>query len=517
MRPLRPLGPHASSADVSAFLRRTEARLTMLDHGIALADWRLFTGRSSSGSLSWQLGRNEWLSDPALLEFARGAQGTVRGSLLRRRMELLERVVVESQIEQYPPIARARARLQRRITAYRPRWKGRRVDRAEIDTVLRRDPDRAEREKAFYAEQPLYGPLENELRRLVHARNDRARDLGFRSYPAYKLGYEGLTVERLFELMETALTGASRRLREVRARFQERTGLTEWLPWDLPFLHEAEGGLPDPAFPALDLVPAVLEGVRGWGFRPSQLKFRIDEHDLPFGGMEIAVHPPKDVRIIVHPKSGWLWYMVLFHEVGHGIHSRSARASSHLLRGHESVLGFQGLVEGIGGLFEELPGSAEWLTTRPGLDARLVNEFRNRRQETELSRMVSLVGWVRQEIGLYLDPEGDPAAEMLRFQKEMLGFDDFRPLSAADSFTVDSPVYSQSYILAELFDKQILSAVRSQIDGPLWPNPKFAGWLTENWLRYGTRHDWVPRVKEVTGQAFGAEEFVRGRSLDRSL
>jgi hypothetical protein len=131
--------------------------------------------------------------------------------------------------------------------------------------------------------------------------------------------------------------------------------------------------------------------------------------------------------------------------------------------------------------------------------------------------MVSLVGWVRQEIGLYLDPEGDPAAEMLRFQKEMLGFDDFRPLSAADSFTVDDPVYSQSYILAELFDKQILSAIRSQVEGPLWPNPRFAGWLTENWLRYGTRHDWIPWDKEVTGRPFGAEAFVRGRSFDRSV
>ena len=508
VRVLQPPAKDSGSREISSFLKATETHVETIDCALTLADWNLYTGKSSRESLPHELERNRYLSSPSLVDFLRSAQSRVGPGLLVRRLQLLERMVVDSQIEQYPPIARVRNRLKARATAFRPRWKGRRVGRAIVREALRRSPLRAERKAAYYAEQTLYRPLERDLRRLIGARNDRARELGFRSYPEFKLSYEGLTVRRLTDWMEEISSIASSRFRTLRRRFEERTGLSDWYPWDLHFLRESETGLPDSPFPARSMVKDVIDGVRGWGFREPQLRLRIIRHDLPYGGIEIPVNPPHDVRVIVHPAAGWQSYMILFHEIGHGIHSRSVRVPTHLLRWHEYLPGFYGLIEGVGTLFEELPSSTEWLSSRKGLSPEKVRAFIASQKEADLIRMAQLIDGVRSELGLYLRPDANPHAERLRFLTRVFGYDEFRPLSFAGTMSVNAPVYEHSYILAKLFARQVFSTVLSEVGGAVWPNGEIGPWLTRSWFRDGALHDWVARMETVTGRPLSARAFL---------
>jgi len=199
--------------------------------------------------------------------------------------------------------------------------------------------------------------------------------------------------------------------------------------------------------------------------------------------------------------------MVLFHEVGHGVHSASVRAPTHLLRWSEGLPGFGGFHEGIGQFFELIAESEPWLLARGNLSAREVGSFVAETRRTPLASMASLVGWIREELDLYLRPTADPAERSRRFGRTVCGFDAYEPRSFADSFFVEAPIYATSYLVAALLRPQLLAAALEEVGGPTWPNRKMGPWLVRHWFREGSAFDWQPRVRELSGRTFGARAF----------
>jgi hypothetical protein len=491
-----------------AFVADLERRLAPLDRGILLAEWRRVAGISHRGAGVWEDRRHGLLERPGLLETVRAHLDAGYGGPLERRLHLLERIALTSRIEQDPEIVHVRERLRARIASFRPMWHGRRVPRNVVRQALRTSPDRAERRRAYYAEDPLYRPLEVDLRRLIALRNERARDYGFRSFPEFQLSFDGLSVSRFEELVESALRHVPAGMRLRRDEFQERTGQAGWFPWDGPYSGYLARGLPDASFPPREMVAAVVTGVREWGVPPSALRFRVTRHDLSAGGICLAPDPPKDVRIVVHPDAGGLTsYRTLFHEVGHAVHSASTRARGHLLRWHEGVPGFGGFREGIGEFFTLIPESEAWLRSRVSLPPESIRSFRAEVVRAPLAEAAFLSGWTANELGLYLRPHEDPSERSLRWERRTFGFDPHPARSFADAFYIGAPVYATSYLIAMLVRAQIASAVLDQVGGPIWPNRRIGPWLIDRWFRDGSSYDWLPRIREVTGRPFGAAAF----------
>jgi len=181
-----------------------ERRLAPLDRAILWVEWRQATGRATRGAASLQRRRLAVLAEPGLTEQLRSAMHELAPGSDRRRAELLLRTTREVQIEQAPEIVRLRDPLVRRISAFHPRWKGRRSSRGALWEIQRSNPDRAQREAAWRGEESLFRPMEPALAGLVALRNSRAREFGFRSFPEYRLAAEGLSVARLRELMDAA-------------------------------------------------------------------------------------------------------------------------------------------------------------------------------------------------------------------------------------------------------------------------------------------------------------------------
>jgi len=509
MQVLSPPPLNAPRRVQTTFLELIERRLEPLGEGAALADWRLLMGRSTEGSLSWQLLRHRLLSSERLRHWAQEMRRSARDRALARRFELLGRVIAEALVEQHPTVARPRAGLEQRIVGFRPTVQGRSVNRTTLREYLHHNPDRAARRSAWYAAEPLHRSLEGPLRDLVRARNEQAKELGFRSYPEYRLGFERITLSRLEELMDELAGPVRAAALEVRGRFEADTGLDDWLPWDAQFAEELWARMPGTAFAREPMVPVVLNGVRKWGFGARSLNFRIDRHDLPMGGIAFPVDPPRDVRVIVHPAGGWMHYMILFHEVGHAVHGRSTARHSPILRWHELLPGFPGFTEGIGTLFEEIPRSVEWLGGLPGVGNRLGSRVAGTRELFRLFGLSSRIAQVRSELELYRHPERALEPTRYRWLRRLGGYDAFDPLSFAERSFVDNPVQLQSYLLGTLLAKQLLATMREGLGGPTWPNPRFGPWLTDNWFRTSGEFDWLPHVKSVTGRSFGPAAFHR--------
>ena len=488
------------------FVRELERRLERFDRAILEADWDLFSGRSSKGSEPWQLARGRLLSNGEILSWVRRARTVPWPALFARRLELLERVLVDARVEQHPEVVRRRAALQRAIVVFRPRWNGRRVERSEIYRVVETDPDPERRRRAAYALEPLYRPLEDRLRGLVRLRNELARREGFPSFAAMRLGFEGVSVARLKELARAAVAPTRRVARWLRDRAVDRLGT--WHPWDLSFALGQAAPLTDRAFPRTGILPTVFRAIRGWAFPVDRYRFRLAFHDIPMGGLTLAPNPPRDVRILVHPQGGWQAYRVMFHEVGHAVHSAAIRAPRHLLRWHENYPSFGGLHEGIGGFFEEIPRDPRWLADRPGVSRSAAESFAEVRRNTDLFGAARVATWMHTELALYERPDRDPQPEVTRLERRLFGYDDFEPLSFVDSFFVDSPVYAPNYLLADLFHYQLAARIRELFGAPLWPNRRVGPWLTREWFRHGSRFDWLPRIEEVSGRPFGAEAFA---------
>ncbi len=495
--------------EVTRFVREVDRRLQRFDQPLLREEWDLLAGHHPKDPDRRQLARTRFLSDPALLAWVRRALPRPVPPSARRRLELLERVLLDAQVEQAPEVVRLRGAMQRRILAFRPRWNGRPVNRAVVLKALHESPDRRVRRRAYYAGEPLHRSLEAELRELTGLRNDRARALGHSSFAEMRLASSGLTVGRLMELTEAVAPISRRRLRAVRDAFCERNRVDDWYPWDFSYARRTKVRLPERAFPRAGMVPRVLAGVRQWGFPVDQMRFRVVYHDLPAGGMTLAPDPPRDVRIMVHPTGGWLAHMILFHEFGHAVHSASIRAPPHLLHWSENIPGFGPFHEGIGSLFEEIPSTAAWLSGLPGISRGQASAFEEAARYDAALDAGWQATWLRLEQALIDRPEGDPAADGARFERRLFGYDEYPPLSFVDPFFVESPVYSCNYLLAILFSQQLRRTLRERCGEPLWPNPRVGPWLTRHWFRDGSTFEWVARMRAVSGAPFGAEAFRR--------
>jgi hypothetical protein len=490
----------SGSRTVARALRDVEDRLTRVDHALFQFEWALNTGGPRQGSVGARVARGRLLSHPDLITWCRDARPKAATPIEGRRLELLEKQALDAQLQHYPPIARANASIERRIFGFRPRWKGRKVPISELWDLISRESDPKIRKLGYYANEPLFCALEPDMRALLAAQNDRAREFGFSSYPEARLSLEGLSVRALNRLLEPFPALGLRASGAIR----DRNGSDTWYPWDLMFAQGPGRVRAKKGFLGRDCLSAVRSGLRAWGFTPKDLSFRFRRWDTPFAGRAIIGDAPRDVGVIANPRDGPIYYSILFHEMGHGIHGRAVRGASHLVRN----LGFGGFDESIGGLFEAIPSDPVWLRTRPGVTNEEAARLRKESYEGLALRMAELSGEIRTELSLYSDPEANLRDERKGFLAHNLGFDDHEPISWVDPYYLSPGFYRQSYALATCFDEQVTSAGLREVGGPFWPNPHFGPWLKKTWLRPGQRDEWIPKVLEVTGKPLGPEAFV---------
>jgi hypothetical protein len=501
--------PVAGTMDRDAVraLDQVEHRLSVFDRQLGIADWATYTGRGDErATVRLQSVRATFLRSAEVGRLARQLSTPLGSPLLDRRAELLRRARLDADVEQSPEIVRLRGRLQAAIVRYRPNWHGKRVGRAVVYDALRRSRDRSERERAWRAEAPLHDDLESPLRRLIGLRNDRARAAGYRTFADLRLKFEGVSAPRLRGLARSAGSPLRRIARDLHAEHAERTGDRQWAPWDLRFALENRAPLPQKPFPGSRMVPIVRRALSAWGFPPGRLLFPVVRTDQPFGGLTVAPRIPTDIRILVHPKGGWEYYAVLFHEYGHAVHFRSVDQPTHLLRNPD--LGYAGFAEGLAGVFEQVGSDPAWLAKMPGLDRAAVEEFARWRARAAVIDVAGHALAFDTELRLYEAPDRDPRSEVHALALRWFGYDEYEVRSWADPFLVTHPVYQQSYLISPLFRAQVVAAMARATSGPFWPNRRAAPWLTESFFAAGARYDWAAHLADVTGHPLSATDFV---------
>lgn len=434
--------------------------------------------------------------DPAVAEAVAAWQGRDPGDpLLGRRVELWARSLRRAAVDGSPDVLRLRRELADDVVSARYDVGGREVDLGAVRDALRKEPDAEARRRAWLSYGALSRRVDGRLRELMRLRNARAQAVGASGYVELALGHAGLlrdqveaTLRRLCAATDGAFTGLLDGRRVA--------------PWDVGYLLEGQAAPPAGRFPRTEMLPRLHAWARQHGLDPDRSGISIHFIDIPYNGLSMPIDPPRDVRVLLNPGDGHLYYKLLWHEYGHALHATGNRQATAVLRQEPPVfneamaesLAFFTLEPDWVAAFGASPAEAE-ATIRAGLGAWLL--------------------WLRTrsahalfEYGAYDDPDGDLDGAYAAAEARYLGCDeDPAPRWAANAWFTSYPVYWQNYVLGDVIAAQIHAAMRAQV-GPVNGNPAAIAFLREQFWAPGGSVDWQVKVERATGRPLDAEDLI---------
>lgn len=497
-----------NAAQLADFLNQLEARLEALDVAYAEADWRKYLGQTSEDELNaLEARRAALLLDDKAWEMVRAGREHAPDPDLARRLTLVERLFLGAHVESDPAVYALRNRLDQTIVAFRPAVAGQTISRADQRELLRKEPDRTLRRAAWRALVPLATEIEADVIELMRRRNALAQKLGYPGYPDLALSLIGLDRRGVLELFDQ-LAGATEAVyRLFLDRAAAHLELAALQPWDLSYALDRLSTLPDEPFPKEGIIVAARDLAASLGLAEAGAAVRVDMTDIPYGGLCFAVRVPDDVRILINPRHGHLYYSTLFHEFGHALHARLVRQPAHSLRHEPGPFN-----EGMACLLQRFAAEPGWLQTRPGLDDAAIGEYRTGWAETMLVGLRALMGQAVFEYRAYDNLDGD----LLDLWRETMSAFLLIPYDEAEAwadnpFWTVYPIYLQNYVVAEAIASQTWAAWREsyhQIVG----QPALGNWLVERYYAPGASAEWTDKVAHATGRRLTAEALVEDLS-----
>ena len=237
------------------------------------------------------------------------------------------------------------------LNTFRFKLDGEVVTSVTLDQILRNDPDREKRKKAYMAKAQINQPLVDAgFMELIELRKEMAQARGFKDFVAMKL-YENELPEDLFDDWKDQLSEYLDEYHSTMAFFANKyVGEEVVQPWDNAYIY----GQIAPAINSQVDMMAYYDHVKKLF---GKFGFNLDDYPITYDifpranksewGYNFPIEKGKDSRILANVKNEYNEFNVLLHETGHGVH--------HFLKDpveHALDLGVSGIVtEGIANLF----------------------------------------------------------------------------------------------------------------------------------------------------------------------
>jgi peptidyl-dipeptidase A len=468
--------------EVRIFSEAVSRALVHLNRRVLEAYWDLATGGEAPELAAAQAARSRLLRDPDLAGAVGGWVGRVREPVARRRLELLERAVLEARVEGLEEIYALQDSLMALRVAFRPTLEGCEVPDGELATVLRTEPDRRLREAAFRARAEVGRLLGPGIVRLMELRQEAARALGFPGFPQLRFHLEGQDLRQIRSLLDRLERSTRATYQALLERRREALGLDRLEAWDLLFDPEPEAAAWMDAFPADSLVPRCRRTLELLGFGWDTVGIVLDLESRPGKSEQpycFPVDPPDDVRVVASARPGLEAEAALLHEMGHALHARWVRQEEPLLRTAPS----EAFAEGLGEFFGQLVYRREWLEGIAGLGGAALQGILERRAWQRIFELRWTLANVAFELAAYEDPGQDLSRLYWQFLADYLLVPPHPeiPVWAQVPHFITHPVYLQNYLLADLVAAQIRQALGP---GPLL-RPETGRFLRERLMAPG--------------------------------
>ncbi len=423
---------------------------------------------------------------------------------LKRQAEVFSKAFLEARVTNDPELFNIADPLQKIIIEFQMEIDGEPVSRSDQGNILESEPDRDIRRKAYEAGKVLDRDIESEVLRLFDKRNVLARSLGYTDYVDLGLKLTDLDEGELTALFEDIRVSTQPFWDSVLADATRELRVDRLESWDLSYYMQTV--LPAPPterFPKDRIIPVFRETLNSAGGDLDALPIEVFERDIPYGGLCMGIEFGKDIRILTNPRDGLMWYDVLFHEFGHGIHSSCLDASSQLVAGGDPAF----IWEGVAGMFEWIVHQKSFQTKHFGITE---EEYKAISFRTRLGR----VAWYRRiavacllEWSVYHgDP--DPGKTLTELTEKYMGITIPTNIGwAGNTLYTTHPLYNQNYLLMDVLALHTIQAFRDKTGN--YPGPELYDFVVDHYVKPAGWTTWREKILSATGKAMNADALNR--------
>jgi peptidyl-dipeptidase A len=520
-------------SDPSAVVHELDELLRPMEIALADAWWEVNTASTPDADrrrAEQELARRALLADPERYERVKAALHDSSEPIERRVLTVVANAMAANQVreELRTRLVALETSVESTFVNHRGTIDGREVSDNDIEVILTKSDDVAERRKAWEASKSVGAAVAADLLELVRTRNEIASELGAPNHYPLALQLDELDEARLFRTLDEVEQLTNEPFRawkaELDGRLAERFGCTidDLRPWhyDDPFFQEAPtASRPnlDEIFAGADLEALTTRSYQGIGLDIGPALEGSDLYARPGKSQHafcIAIDRVRDVRVLCNNVANERWMSTMLHEFGHATYDLEVDpALPFLIRQYPHLLA----TEAIALLFGRLTNDAEWLARVAGVHEAEAKQLDAELRAAQAGFMVLFARWVlvvcHFERGLYADPDADHGTRwwdlVERFQLVHRP-DDGPALAtgwASKVHLATAPVYYQNYLYGELAASQIVAALRRDVGG-LVDRPEAGAWLRERVFRPGGSKRWDQLIEDATGEPLTARHFA---------
>lgn len=508
-----------TGSDVAAFLDRLEKQYEASCIRMGQANWDLSSGERPADLVAVRAEFAEMLHDSLnrkIISTWRYTPTTEVGPNLKRRLEIWTQCLLGAFVEEDEEIYTLERLLEERNRRFTFSFEGKEISRAELNRIVRTDPDQEKRRRAWEAFGSLSQANERDLLRLLHMRNEKVSPVRKQlDYGIFSLMTQSINAGWL----ENLITKLEEQTREPYRQFvhsvKEDLGIKILRPWDIQYAMHQIASLPDEYFPQDRALPSLFEFLTAIGFRVKKLPIRITEGDSPYDVFGVTIEIPKRVKLLVGPGHGHRYYSQLFHEYGRGLYAVHIQTEQPIFKGYEWVLGAtsSAYTEGMAEVMAEFVRDPLWLKTYTNLPEERIELYTGTRSQLELYSIRSTMSTISFELQAYKNV--DQNLDFLQRETDekflLVDIPDDTPSRwASMTSLVSYPVNYQNYLLAAVVAAQVHQALKEQFGDQFVKSPEVGPWLIENLYAPGESIPWRERIRNATGKWPDIDAYVEG-------
>ncbi len=525
--------------EFSRFVEKHSARVDSLERAGSLAYWEAARSGSNDDFRKYAEAHMELekiYTNREEFEYVRNIRenGDLKDNKLKRIADLLYLSYKGNQMDPVllKKIVELSSEVEKKFGTFRPVVDGVELAPGEVMKVFKTSTDSEYRRKVWEAGKKVGPRVVCDLLKLVRARNEAARAIGYRDYYEMSLTLSEQDEEKLSkvfaELEELTREPYLRLKGEIDGELSARYGITpeEMRPWHYhdPFFQEA------PAVGEIDLdmyykgkdLAAIAAGFyAGIGMPVEDILSRSDLYEREGKNPHAFctdIDRQGDIRILANIIDNANWMDTMLHELGHAVYDKYIdRELPFLLRRFPHLC----TTEASAMFFGRLSHDSLWMKDALGLSDGEVEKIRPAFQRSRRLKQLIFARWVQVmfnfEKELYRDPEQDlnslwwDMVEKYQFVKRPEGRDE--PDYASKIHITSSPVYYHNYMLGELIASQFyhhISDVFLEQEGEIriYGNRAVGEYFRNTVFRPGALYPWMEHIRVVTGEPLSARYFV---------
>lgn len=520
-------GETQKQLDLVSYLDDLGKRYEKISVEMGIANWNLYSREGEADQDTPKKKYAQLLLDPAHLELVEDGLAKIDRTTdprLFRRLQVWKDVLTAAKVDMDEEIFKLENLLESEITNYMHDVAGELVPHRQLRRVLNAaigDPSEREIKYNDYMTQ-MQMSLEPRVLELMKRRNAKSKEVGFDDYGQLCLYMMGLLPEGTDWFYETLTLIDRKTLGPYKAlleQAQKRSGTEEIR---LDDLRRFIFGLREPFLVmqfALEAEPMARakEILMNIGFDLDEMPIRIEEENIPYGGLGLAIKVPTDHRIVV--QKGRESVGLFLHEIGHGIQAVHITWPEPIFHNYEWCLGAYSPAfdEGLAEIIAGFARADEWQKKFNRKSEEMLAVEKGNQDVTAPYFIRSEIADFLFEIDLYKNLEKDPGDVRRALQKKWLLIEpesDSRQNWATSVFPVAYPIYGQNYFLASIVNWQVHDYLKGKFGEDYVFNTDVGAWIKQNLCAMGHGIHWMHLIEKATGRPLDIEGWLASQGME---